>query len=312
MLSSARSAVRHFAICEVANDTRVVADPVDGVTALIVLAGTMYLRLPDETRHDADAGNLVVLPPGLQVQISPTAEAGEPSRARLTRRRGLPTIDAAAGRPGDLRLVLARMSPAFAAAARLAFGATSPVIEPLRGDSLGQAALAELTAEIDDPRPAASLMVTGLVMSCLAIFLRRRLARATEAIQVPRVDPRVAVAVANVLEAPGKPHSIDTLAAKAGMTRSTFVRQFSEAVGTSPMSFVLRARLRAALELLKSTNLPVKAIAARTGFLSRSHFSRAFRKEHGQDPSSFRDAVVGDAVDPQLAPLDLAGDQPPL
>jgi len=41
-------------------------------------------------------------------------------------------------------------------------------------------------------------------------------------------------------------------------------------------------------ELLRSTKLPVKLIAASIGFASRSHFSRAFASAYGADPSRFR------------------------
>jgi transcriptional regulator GlxA family with amidase domain len=56
----------------------------------------------------------------------------------------------------------------------------------------------------------------------------------------------------------------------------------------SPMEFVAKTRLHHAAEMLRSTNMPVKVIAASIGFSSRSHFSRAFRDGYGADPSSYR------------------------
>jgi AraC-like DNA-binding protein len=43
-----------------------------------------------------------------------------------------------------------------------------------------------------------------------------------------------------------------------------------------------------AAEKLRSGDTPIKVIAAEIGFLSRSHFSRAFREAHGLDPSAYR------------------------
>jgi transcriptional regulator GlxA family with amidase domain len=40
--------------------------------------------------------------------------------------------------------------------------------------------------------------------------------------------------------------------------------------------------------MLRSSNLPVKAVAAAVGYASRSHFSHAFRAEFGVDPTGFR------------------------
>ena len=82
-------------------------------------------------------------------------------------------------------------------------------------------------------------------------------------------------------------HSVASLALVAGMSRTAFARTFAEVMGTSPLRFVTNVRLRYAENLLLSTNLPIKAIAASVG-LSRSYFSRAFRNAHGQDPLSFR------------------------
>ena len=72
------------------------------------------------------------------------------------------------------------------------------------------------------------------------------------------------------------------------MSRSAFAREFSNTLSMSPMAFVAKTRLHHAAELLKSTKLPVKVIAASIGFASRSHFSRAFASAYGADPSRFR------------------------
>jgi len=54
------------------------------------------------------------------------------------------------------------------------------------------------------------------------------------------------------------------------------------------MEFVTRIRLEHARRLLLGTARPVEAIASSVGLRSRSHFSRAFRKHFGSDPSAFR------------------------
>ena len=74
------------------------------------------------------------------------------------------------------------------------------------------------------------------------------------------------------------------------MSRTVFSERFRDAFGTSPMAFVRQARLQEAAKLLRSTDLPVKAIAARVGFASRSHFSRAFRQRFKRDPAEYRGA----------------------
>jgi transcriptional regulator GlxA family with amidase domain len=62
------------------------------------------------------------------------------------------------------------------------------------------------------------------------------------------------------------------------------------AAGTSFRAEVESARLRAAEELLASTNLKVAAIAAEVGCASPQHFSALFRRARGMSPQQFRSA----------------------
>ncbi|MFX6218140.1 helix-turn-helix transcriptional regulator, partial [Acinetobacter baumannii] len=82
-------------------------------------------------------------------------------------------------------------------------------------------------------------------------------------------DPRLGRAVAAVLDRPAAQHSVAALAAVAGMSRSAFAREFSAIFMMSPMEFVARTRLRRAVEMLRSTNMTVKQVAASIGFSSR-------------------------------------------
>jgi transcriptional regulator GlxA family with amidase domain len=65
----------------------------------------------------------------------------------------------------------------------------------------------------------------------------------------------------------------------------------------APIEFVAKTRLHHAADLLRSTNLPIKVIAGSIGFLSRSHFSRAFREAYGSDPTAFRKEFNAAALD---------------
>ena len=57
------------------------------------------------------------------------------------------------------------------------------------------------------------------------------------------------------------------------------------------MDFLKEVRLRRAAHLLRATDLPVKTVAARVGFASRSYFSRAFKAFTGHDPAGYRAGV---------------------
>ena len=63
---------------------------------------------------------------------------------------------------------------------------------------------------------------------------------------------------------------------------------FRSALGSTPMAYLCQHRLRHAQELLRHTNLPIKAICAQTGIEDPSYFSRLFRQRLGISPRQYR------------------------
>lgn len=74
-------------------------------------------------------------------------------------------------------------------------------------------------------------------------------------------------------------HSLDSLAARAAMSRRSFTRHFSQHTGTTVGQWLLAQRLALAQRLLETTAQPVERIAERAGFGSalslRQHFAAA-------------------------------------
>ncbi len=76
------------------------------------------------------------------------------------------------------------------------------------------------------------------------------------------------------------------------MSRSAFSAQFTQAFGQSPHGFLTESRLRHAAHFLATTGLPVKTIAGKIGYRSRSNFSRAFKARYGVDPAAYRQGAA--------------------
>ena len=78
------------------------------------------------------------------------------------------------------------------------------------------------------------------------------------------------------------------VAAEAGLSPFTLVRQFHSAVGTSPYAYILELRLARAKELLRTSDRPIRAVAERVGFRDPAYFSRLFASAVGCPPTVFR------------------------
>jgi AraC family transcriptional regulator len=82
--------------------------------------------------------------------------------------------------------------------------------------------------------------------------------------------------------------SLDALAAVACASRFHFARRFKRCTGVSPMKFVRSARLEAARNLLLTTDLPHRRVAAQVGLVDQCQLARIFRRETGLPPSQLR------------------------
>lgn len=81
---------------------------------------------------------------------------------------------------------------------------------------------------------------------------------------------------------------LDDLARLSAMSRSTLLRHFSAAMGTTPMDYLLRLRIYHAAKLLANTSLTPKEVAEQSGFHDTSYFFRIFRKKNGMTPLQYR------------------------
>jgi len=102
------------------------------------------------------------------------------------------------------------------------------------------------------------------------------------------LDPRIGPVLALLHDHPEEPWSLASLAREACMSRSTFVARFTERLGVPPARYLAECRMRRARVLLRETRAGLKEVASRTGFATESAFCHAFRRWHGESPTSFR------------------------
>ncbi|WP_102222903.1 GlxA family transcriptional regulator [Acidimangrovimonas sediminis] len=82
--------------------------------------------------------------------------------------------------------------------------------------------------------------------------------------------------------------SVAALAAQAGMSERTFLRRFGKATGLRPKDYLQQVRLAKAREALERTGQPVDQIAWQIGYQDPAAFRKAFLKQTGLSPGTYR------------------------
>jgi AraC-like DNA-binding protein len=81
---------------------------------------------------------------------------------------------------------------------------------------------------------------------------------------------------------------IEELAAACRLSPSRFMRLFREQLGVPAHQFLEKVRITEAGRLLRTTSLPIAAVAAACGFYDHSAFVKRFRRHTGLAPLAYR------------------------
>ncbi len=100
-------------------------------------------------------------------------------------------------------------------------------------------------------------------------------------------DPRLSRSIVAIHDQPDRLWTNDDLAQVAGLSLSRFVELFQARVGETPAAYLRRWRLTLARQDL-ALGARVERVAHRYGFRSAEGFSRAFKRQFGQQPRSLR------------------------
>src|SRR5262249_13954099 len=142
---------------------------------------------------------------------------------------------------------------------------------------------------------AARFLTEVLLIQVLRVVLSGRHRPATGWFRALQ-DPQIAAALAAIHERPQHPWSLESLAAKAGVSRSVFAARFRERMGQTPMAYLAECRLRLAAQWLQETELSVSEVYQRLGYASAAAFNRAFKRKYRVPPSAYRRSPAGAAL----------------
>jgi AraC family transcriptional regulator, alkane utilization regulator len=104
-------------------------------------------------------------------------------------------------------------------------------------------------------------------------------------------DPVVGRALALMHAQPTEDWTVERLAQQIAVSRSVLADKFTQSVGQPPMKYLAQWRLQLAADLVRSTELGIAEIAGKVGYDSEAAFSRAFKRQFGASPASWRGAA---------------------
>ncbi|WP_306216270.1 AraC family transcriptional regulator [Actinoplanes sp. RD1] len=140
-----------------------------------------------------------------------------------------------------------------------------------------------------DEHHAAGLVVDATRHAWLDLVIANALRRWLGTADLPATpDPAITAAVRAIDAGPETRWTVRELSRAAGMSRATFTRRFTAAVGRTPADYLLAHRLGHAARLLRETDAPLATVARRAGYATESALAGAFRRAYGMAPGAFR------------------------
>jgi AraC-like DNA-binding protein len=166
-------------------------------------------------------------------------------------------------------------------------GGSLEIARPALRDLTLKAQFEELFAQVIAARPDDLALEEGLLRTLMTAFGRYGVQSSARV----GPSPSVSTALQQLDDAPQAATSLVELAALSGVSRFQLLRGFAREVGTTPHAYLLQRRVRTARRLLTAGQTPAEA-AAEAGFADQSHMTRAFVRQLGVTPASYRAAVA--------------------
>lgn len=263
----------------------------------MITEGECYVELDGQPPTRLIAGDAVVFPQGHAHRMTSEPGLAPASGARLddvlSRR---PRLLAYGGGGSTTRLVCGYLACDKRLAQMLLAGLPPLVRVNVRGSNSGvwlEASLRYALAEARSSRPGGAGVLAKLAEVLFIEVLRLYITEQREG-EVRTgwlagvADRIVGAALKAVHTSPAQPWTLESLAHAAGTSRSVLAERFQRLVGNSPMQYLAQWRMLLATNLLCRSSAPLARIAEEVGYQTDTAFSRAFRREFGSPPATWR------------------------
>ncbi len=144
--------------------------------------------------------------------------------------------------------------------------------------------------ELREPQPGGFLVVQHLAHMMLVQALRAHMSeglRGGVGWLFALADQQMSEAIDSMHDDPAHPWTLQELAERVGMSRSSFASKFKETMGASPIDYLTRWRMLLPGDRLKNSNDSISVISRSLGYESESAFSTAFKRVMGCSPRQY-------------------------
>lgn len=267
----------------------------------LVTAGSCEIMFDGESPHHARAHDLIVIPGGDPHLLGSDLAAPRTDMTRLVAEMTpdeMPRVSHGGGGEatrlvcGYLACDSALFKTLLAALPRLM------IIGMQEGGARGQwleTSIQFSLAEYADSGAGASAVLAKLSEILFVEAIRRhaeRLPPGQHGWLAGLRDRYVGRALSLMHSKPAHAWTVDELASYVGLSRSALGEKFAALVGQPPMQYLAHWRLQLAADLLQSSRRTIGSIAADVGYESEAAFSRAFKRELGAAPATWRCSLL--------------------
>jgi AraC-like DNA-binding protein len=282
-----------FSLCELHGECSLGLGRLSGATLHYILAGKGRVALRNQPDIPLSKGTLVLIPAHMSHSLNsfgyartPLPEC-HPAELNLDHHIANSEIDTEGH---NLLALCGHVAIGLRGGTDLIDLIRHPMQIQIEPNSTLDSAMTALLHELSEPKLGSRAIIRALLLQSMLYLFRERLIAKDSALDWMTAvgDAKLWSSLKSMLDSPGLPHSVENLADRSGMSRSTFAKRFSDAYGSGPMEFLRQLRMNMAADLLHNTDLPVKLIAQKTGFQSRSAFTRSFERSYEMSPRAYR------------------------
>jgi AraC-like DNA-binding protein len=263
----------------------------------MITEGECFVEIDGVAPTHLMAGDAIIFPMGHAHLMTSQPGLAPASGARLDEvlsRR--PRLLAYGGGGATTRLICGYLACDARLAQMLLSGLPPLVRVNVRGSNAGvwlEASLRYALAEARSPRPGGAGVLAKLAevlfIEVLRIYMNEQHDERNLTGWLAGVSDRIVGAALKSMHAnPAHPWTLEELARSAVTSRSVLAERFQFLVGSSPMQYLAQWRMLLATNLLCRSNAPLARIAEEVGYQTDTAFSRAFRREFGLPPATWR------------------------